>query len=810
MKHLTYIVSFIATILLITLSSACMEKTVGAVYYAPTLNEIVNQVMITHLKKLPMDLKKHISYLFVEEALNYNFEFSKTLFTLVDVEVQKKIEDLIEIELLPVALSPDGKTILTGSLGALSGYLGRVRAPEPEAILWCSKTGKVLHILKGQHMKEVTCVAFSPDGKTVLTGSADGTVVYWDIENQYPLVLLPWSAPVTFLTSSPDGSTVFVGFADCTAVLWKIKENDHLLKVSDQVLHLIEHYGAICSVAFSPDGNTVLTGSACAIAQLWDTKTGQALLTLEGYNRQAEGHRDSIDCLAFSPDGSLVVTGSTVDDSALIWDIKTGKQVRTLEGYTKVPIDAVAFSLNGRNVLTRSISDKSIRFWDVSTGIQLGESAITLNSHVCRAGNIVATMNIKDYSISLSPEDALKYNFESFKTFFSIAYQVKVEPLAQALPTVGPLPLELEVSNTTHEDNLNKIIPRGCSTHNHKYFKQRDPVAFSPDSTTVFMRVQGTAFLWDIGRGEVVVKLQGHTQEITSGAFSPDGHKVLTGSADCTAILWDVKTGIVLHKILGCGPVLSVAFSPNGTTVLIGSDEAVLWSLTGENQPLVLEGHAGPIESVAFSPEGSIVLTLFRYENVVRFWDAKTGKQIKELPIEGRGFKYIGSAGGDLDTWSVLLANDKGGACVWNFKTGLTKNIIINTAYQPLIGNGTRSPVGLNGNMQPGFAETMSGAALNSMGEIIVTGSSKGQVCLWDASTGDLLKILKVPRSRNIRTVLFSPDSRALLVINDETAQLFTRYRDGDCWTTMARKKSAQKAYTEIYPLLVLPYKFTL
>jgi WD40 repeat protein len=84
---------------------------------------------------------------------------------------------------------------------------------------------------------------------------------------------------------------------------------------------------------------------------------------------------------------------------------------------------------------------------------------------------------------------------------------------------------------------------------------------------------------------ELVVQI-GHLGDIWSVAFSPDGKQVLTGSYDCTAILWDVETGTVLRKFARHKrPVESVAFSPDGKSILTGSWDttAILWDpITGK------------------------------------------------------------------------------------------------------------------------------------------------------------------------------------------------------------------------------------
>jgi tetratricopeptide (TPR) repeat protein len=190
-----------------------------------------------------------------------------------------------------VALSPDGKTIVTG-------------CADGKARLWDAATGRsICRPLK--HSGDVFSVAFSPDGKTILTGCQDKTARLWDAATGEPLGQpMPHEDPVKSVGFSPDGKTIFTGCLNGAVRLWDVDTRRSLGLP-------LEHSGMVSSVAFSPDGKTILTGGSDRTARLWDAATGRPLgPPLE--------HPDYVRSVAFSPDGrSLLAAGSM---TARIWD----------------------------------------------------------------------------------------------------------------------------------------------------------------------------------------------------------------------------------------------------------------------------------------------------------------------------------------------------------------------------------------------------------------------------------------------------------------------------------------------------------
>ena len=104
-------------------------------------------------------------------------------------------------------------------------------------------------------------------------------------------------------------------------------------------------------------------------------------------------------------------------------------------------------------------------------------------------------------------------------------------------------------------------------------------------------------------RGRQLLDLKGHTDGVYCVAFSPDGTRIVTGSADHTAKLWDARTGMPILDLKGhTAMVWSVAFSPDGTRIVTGSDDqtAKVWDARTGTHLLELKGHTGVVSSVSF------------------------------------------------------------------------------------------------------------------------------------------------------------------------------------------------------------------
>jgi WD40 repeat protein len=191
-------------------------------------------------------------------------------------------------------------------------------------------------------------------------------------------------------------------------------------------------------------------------------------------------------------------------------------------------------------------------------------------------------------------------------------------------------------------------------------------VAFSPDGRQVASASEDKSVrIWNAQTGAELHVLQGHNKFVSSVAFSPDGKQVVSGSHDGTVRIWDAQTGTELHVLQGHnGWVLSVAISPDGQQVVSGSHDhrVCTWDAQTGARLRVLEGHNDFVCFVAFSPDSKQVVS-GSSDMSVRIWDAQTGAELRVLQGHTCPVVYVAFS---CDGTQILSRDFYGKARAWD------------------------------------------------------------------------------------------------------------------------------------------------
>jgi WD40 repeat protein len=497
-------------------------------------------------------------------------------------------------EVISVASSPDGQTLASGSA-------------DGTVCLW-DMANLTAPVILGDHDGPVTAVAFSPQGQTLGSGSRDGTVRLWNLTNPAatPVILERHEASVLSLAFSPDGQRLASGSEDGTVRLWDLTDST----VAPVILP--NHEANALSVAFSPDGQSLASGSDDGAVRLWDLADPADPVVLKG-------HEEQVNSVIFGPDEQSLVSGSD-DGTVLLWNLTNlGADPVVLErgafGAT-----SLAFSPDKRALAIGSW-DETVHLWNL---VDRAADPVVLTGHDGRVTSVTFTPDgtslvsgSVDGTIRLWHLTDLAASVKVLngpdKPVDSVAFNPTGRRLA-AGGWDGKVRLwdltDLRTAPTVLEDPENGVTS----------------VTFSPDGQMLASGTWNhTVRLWNLADPADPVVLEGHELTVTSVAFSPNGQRLASGSEDGTVRLWDVAHPAAAPAVLNGhgGQVTSVAFSPDGQTLASGSTDAIvrLWDLTDlAADPVVLVGHQDQVTSVAFSPDGS-TLASGSWDSRVSLWD---------------------------------------------------------------------------------------------------------------------------------------------------------------------------------------------
>jgi WD40 repeat protein len=555
-----------------------------------------------------------------------------------------------------VAWSPNGKMIASGSsAGVLS--------------IWSPSSGQELDgtTSPGQ---AIQCVAWSPDSRFVVSGERGGTIQVWDAVNKRNHCSFHGHVgAVLNVAFHPDGRRIVSGGQDQTLRVWEVS-------TEKQIFVLRGHQGAVTSVAYHPDGRRIVSGSRDQFLKEWDAESGQLLTSLQG-------HRNAVLRAGYLPNGKGVFSGGA-DGTIKLWDVSRDDLApRKRPG----AVASLAYSPDGKRIVSGG-GDCRLTVADARTG----EKLLSLPGHEQTVSRVVWSPDGK--YIASGGQDGALFLWDAFTGTAVMAYRGHRGPVLDlAFSSDGKRLVshagasspwnkaEVKVWNTTSPFWIASCEESACLLH---------AVAFSPNGQEILGLANPVTktprgqelVVWDAANGAPLPSRPGPRGSLTSVSFSPDGARIFAGCTENISPGDPLSTESkeppladeVLHDFLE--PKAPMQKAPDEKKHVVR-----VWDTATGKELLTLQGHADEITSVVFSPTpsatrkavvGSVqkqIVSAGR-DGVVKVWDGETGQLLLSLrgrsaPINCLAFRPDGQgcAGG---TGDLTRPGAAGEVAVWD------------------------------------------------------------------------------------------------------------------------------------------------
>jgi WD40 repeat protein/DNA-binding SARP family transcriptional activator len=550
-------------------------------------------------------------------------------------------------------------------------------------------------------------VSFSPNDRVIATGGLQGARL-WDGRTGQPLARLPEEAATNAIAFSPDGTRLAVGVVGQDSHIWGVAKHEIIATIPDGRGGGANHVEWVSN-------RRVLTARADGTATIFDATTGDASVTLDaGPEIRGENIAGPISDVALSPRRDLIAAVDELGQTR-VWRASTGSILLTLRGH-EGPVNAVDFSPDGKSLATVG-DDFTGRIWEVPTGRQL---------HVLR-GHKTQVLS------------------------------VRFTPDGRSLVT-GDAVGELRVWRTL--DGGTETVLLG----------QKDAIfwqslAFTPNGQfLVSGSADATVSVWDLETGGRVAEFLGHTGRVEDVTVSSDGTRIAT-AADDGARIWRMPPGATRVLRGHQDSILSARLSADHRRLVTGSFDgtARVWNLSSGRTLRVFRPGENifQVSSASFSPDGKRVATAASGPEFVapEVWEVSTGKTLQRIPIEERSVPELcGPAPCPIldSIYSpkedrIAVVRFDGRVFIWD----VASERMMQSMKIPEGGAG-RVDWSLDGRV------------------IAVSSPLGGDPRLFDTTTGDVLHVLKGHKGQQQSAVSFSPDGRLVATTShDATARVW-------------------------------------
>lgn len=518
-----------------------------------------------------------------------------------------------------IAVSPDGKTVVSGSDDGTLRFWN-VTAHTQEAAV--------------RAVGGVQSVAFSPDGSIVAGGTLTGRVQLWSADSHTLLSTLParQSGVVFSVVISPDGHNVVIGSGDGNLTVWDIQDPEHPAFRS----RVQGNTGAIFSAAFSPNGHMLAAGSAYGKIQLWDIRNPAHPALL----RILPGNVGDVYGVVFDPTGRTLAAASDGDGRVRLWNLSAARPV------TLIGRSAHAYSLAfdpERNLVAAGGDNGTVEVWNVHS-----HASFVLSTPETGNGGIVRAV-----AFTPSGETMMAGGFDSTIRVWNLNRHPGLGiRLAGAPGVVRSVAISADGQHiaTGGFDGAIRLWSLNTDSEVGPPLKARDgPVrslSFSSDSQVLAAGYyDGRVALWDMATGERLARFRDDPSHVWSVAFARMTNALAVGGTDGHVRLWDTSDRMNprLTQVLpsGSGGINDVAFSPDGRTLAAAGrlGPVRLWTVTHPTSATLAStltenlAYVNAVNGLAFSPDGRTLATAGD-DDTVRLWSLSSHTEIGS-PLTG-------------------------------------------------------------------------------------------------------------------------------------------------------------------------------
>jgi eukaryotic-like serine/threonine-protein kinase len=536
--------------------------------------------------------------------------------------------------LLAVAMVDGSVNLWDAASGQLQGRLAAKEKPFHEMVF--SRDGRRIAVASGhfleiwgaseagkghppqttiEHSSAVGHVRLSRDGARALTWGTNAaqSLVIWDSVTGKRL-FTPAGGQTSDAAIDGSGNRVAVISGDYETTVWDVTSGGHLTSIASPL-------SSISGLAMTPDGERVVLVFHVGVAQVFSVATGLPI-------SRPMRHRYWISSLEVDADGKRIITGAR-DYTARVWDLATGEPIGE-----PIPhpgdVTFTRFADRGNRVLLATSEYGAVRFvraWELRRPVE------PLRFQPPGARDLNA--------VRLSPDGKLVV-----VGAWTPTDAISVYDRATGRLVFGPTHIQGDAYGIEFTPDLKKLVVASNS---------------------------GWLYGWSVADWRPLWDPAHQPGGFQPVAISPDGAAIATGSPDkslrSSLGLWEVKTGKLIREMNQGSPIKGLRFSPTGDRIIAGSVDgvAIIWETRNGGRVTTLKGHTAEVLCVEFSPDGRRVLT-GSYDSTVRIWDAATGREVTS-PLRHQG--EVSHATFSHDGKKVATAARDGTARIWDAQTGL-------------------------------------------------------------------------------------------------------------------------------------------